>query len=86
MLRWRHQRVPQWWAGRRRTPSTTCRVAPLSTSSTCPPVTKIAEEQHWLHWFMLILCTVIFVAVFSVMFYSDLEAPQVGGPQAGQFP
>ena len=35
-----------------------------------PPVTKIAEEQHWLHWFMLIVCTVIFVAVFSVMFYS----------------
>ena len=35
-----------------------------------PPVTKIAEEQAWLHWFMLIICTVIFVAVFAVMFYS----------------
>jgi cytochrome c oxidase subunit 2 len=35
-----------------------------------PPVTKIAEEQQWLHWFMLIICTVIFVAVFAVMFYS----------------
>ncbi|MFM8610398.1 MAG: cytochrome c oxidase subunit II [Burkholderiaceae bacterium] len=35
-----------------------------------PPATKIAEEQHWLHWFMLILCTVIFVGVFAVMFYS----------------
>ncbi len=35
-----------------------------------PPVTKIAEEQHWLHWFMLIICTVVFVAVFAVMFYS----------------
>jgi cytochrome c oxidase subunit II len=35
-----------------------------------PPVTRIAEEQHWLHWFMMILCTVIFIAVFSVMFYS----------------
>ncbi len=35
-----------------------------------PPVTKIAEEQHWLHWFMMIICTVIFVAVFGVMFYS----------------
>ena len=35
-----------------------------------PPATKIAEEQHWLHWFMLILCTVIFIAVFAVMFYS----------------
>ena len=35
-----------------------------------PAVTKIAEEQAWLHWFMLILCSVIFVVVFSVMFYS----------------
>lgn len=35
-----------------------------------PAVTKIAQEQAWLHLFMLILCTVIFVAVFSVMFYS----------------
>jgi cytochrome c oxidase subunit 2 len=35
-----------------------------------PPVTKIAEQQVWLHWFMLIICSVIFVAVFGVMFYS----------------
>jgi cytochrome c oxidase subunit 2 len=35
-----------------------------------PAVTKIAEEQHWLHWFMLIICTVIFIGVFAVMFYS----------------
>jgi len=35
-----------------------------------PPVTRIAEEQHFLHWMMLIICVVIFVAVFSVMFYS----------------
>src|SRR6187551_535793 len=33
-------------------------------------VTRIAEEQAWLHWFMMITCVVIFVAVFSVMFYS----------------
>jgi len=32
--------------------------------------TRIAVEQSWLHWFMLITCIVIFVAVFSVMFYS----------------
>lgn len=30
-----------------------------------PPVTKIAEEQVWLHWFMLIICTVIFLAVLG---------------------
>jgi len=35
-----------------------------------PAVTRIAEEQAWLHWFMLITCVVIFIAVFSVMFYS----------------
>jgi cytochrome c oxidase subunit 2 len=35
-----------------------------------PAVTRIADEQAWLHWFMLITCLVIFIAVFSVMFYS----------------
>jgi cytochrome c oxidase subunit 2 len=35
-----------------------------------PAATKIAEELAWLHWFMLIICTVIFVVVFGVMFYS----------------
>ncbi|MDP4614237.1 MAG: cytochrome c oxidase subunit II [Limnohabitans sp.] len=35
-----------------------------------PAATKIAEEQQWLHWFMLIICTVIFIGVFAVMFYS----------------
>jgi cytochrome c oxidase subunit 2 len=38
-----------------------------------PPVTRIAEEQHWLHWFMMALCAVIFVIVFGVMFYSILK-------------
>ncbi|HEY8048516.1 MAG TPA: cytochrome c oxidase subunit II [Ramlibacter sp.] len=33
-------------------------------------VTRIAVEQGWLHWFMLITCFVIFLMVFSVMFYS----------------
>jgi len=35
-----------------------------------PAASKIAEWQHGLHWFMLILCAVICVAVFGVMFYS----------------
>ncbi len=38
-----------------------------------PPVTRIAEEQHWLHWFMMALCAVIFIIVFGVMFYSILK-------------
>ncbi|HZY15118.1 MAG TPA: cytochrome c oxidase subunit II [Ramlibacter sp.] len=33
-------------------------------------VTRIAAEVSWLHWFMLITCTVIFLLVFSVMFWS----------------
>ena len=33
-------------------------------------VTQIARDVAWLHWFMLIVCLVIFVAVFGVMFYS----------------
>src|SRR5262249_49188004 len=35
-----------------------------------PPVTEIARDIHWLHWFILIICAVIFVGVFGVMFYS----------------
>ena len=38
-----------------------------------PPVTRIAEEQHWLHWFMMAICAVIFVVVFGVMFYSIIK-------------
>ncbi|KQM80567.1 cytochrome c oxidase subunit II [Xylophilus sp. Leaf220] len=34
------------------------------------PATKIAEEQYFLHTMMMVMCTVIFVAVFAVMFYS----------------
>ncbi|MBV8621295.1 MAG: cytochrome c oxidase subunit II, partial [Curvibacter sp.] len=32
------------------------------------PATRIAEEQYFLHSMMLVVCSVIFVAVFSVMF------------------
>lgn len=34
------------------------------------PVTRIAEDQHWIHWFVMWICLAIFVAVFGVMFYS----------------
>ncbi len=50
-----------------------------------PPVTKIAEEQAWLHWMMLILCTVIFIAVFSVMFYSIWKHRKSVGHKAANF-
>ena len=50
-----------------------------------PPVTKIAEEQVWLHWFMLIICTVIFVAVFGVMFYSIWKHRKSVGHKSANF-
>jgi len=50
-----------------------------------PPVTRIAQEQHGLHWMMLIICTVIFVAVFSVMFYSIWKHRRSQGAKAAHF-
>jgi len=50
-----------------------------------PAVTKIAEEQHWLHWFMMIVCIVIFIAVFSVMFYSIWKHRKSVGHKAANF-
>ena len=50
-----------------------------------PAVTKIAAEQQWLHWFMLIVCCIIFVAVFGVMFYSIWKHRKSVGHQAAQF-
>jgi len=49
------------------------------------PATKIAAEQNSLHWMMLILCTVIFVAVFSVMFYSVWKHRKSKGHKAANF-
>ena len=49
------------------------------------PATKIAEEQVWLHWFMMIICTVIFIAVFGVMFYSILKHRKSLGYKAANF-
>ena len=50
-----------------------------------PPVTAIAREQQWLHWFMMILCVVIFVAVFAVMFYSIWKHRKSVGHKAATF-
>ncbi|MFE1572059.1 cytochrome c oxidase subunit II [Comamonas odontotermitis] len=50
-----------------------------------PPVTKIAEEQHTLHWMMLWICTIIFVGVFAVMFYSIWKHRKSKGAKAADF-
>ena len=49
------------------------------------PATRIAAEQIWLHWFMMIICTVIFVAVFGVMFYSIWKHRKSVGHKAANF-
>ncbi|RZT95197.1 cytochrome c oxidase subunit 2 [Rivibacter subsaxonicus] len=50
-----------------------------------PPVTRIAESQIWLHYLMLAICTVIFVAVFGVMFYSILKHRKSKGAKSATF-
>ncbi|HTN49376.1 MAG TPA: cytochrome c oxidase subunit II [Burkholderiaceae bacterium] len=45
-------------------------LAVQSRFNLAPPMTRIANEVYSLHNMMLMICTVIFVAVFSVMFYS----------------
>ena len=50
-----------------------------------PPVTKIAAEQQWLHYFMLAICTVIFIGVFGVMFYSVIKHRKSRGAKAANF-
>jgi cytochrome c oxidase subunit II len=37
------------------------------------PASAIAEQIQWLHTMMLIICLVIFIGVFGVMFYSILK-------------
>ncbi|SIT39780.1 Cytochrome c oxidase subunit 2 [Paraburkholderia piptadeniae] len=50
-----------------------------------PPVTRIAEELYSLHTLMLILCTIIFVGVFGVMFYSIFAHRKSKGHKAANF-
>ena len=48
-------------------------------------VTKISQEQHFLHSVMLVICTIIFVGVFSVMFYSIWKHRKSVGHKAANF-
>lgn len=50
-----------------------------------PAVTKVAEDQAWLHWFMLAICLVIFLGVFGVMFYSILKHRKSVGHKSANF-
>ncbi|MEG0003366.1 MAG: cytochrome c oxidase subunit II [Comamonas sp.] len=50
-----------------------------------PAVTRIAQEQQYLHWMMLGICTAIFVGVFGVMFYSIWKHRKSRGAKAANF-
>ena len=49
------------------------------------PASQIAAQQQWLHNVMLVICLVIFVAVFGVMFYSILKHRKSVGHKAANF-
>jgi cytochrome c oxidase subunit II len=50
-----------------------------------PAVTKIAEDQRYLHYLMMVICLVIFVAVFGVMFYSIFVHRKSKGAKSANF-
>ncbi|MEP7139146.1 MAG: cytochrome c oxidase subunit II [Caldimonas sp.] len=50
-----------------------------------PPASQIALDQQWLHNYMLVVCTVIFLAVFGVMFYSIFKHRKSKGARAANF-
>ena len=49
------------------------------------PASKIAADIYWLHSFMLVVCTLIFVAVFGAMFYSVYAHRKSKGHKAATF-
>jgi cytochrome c oxidase subunit II len=56
-----------------------------STYNFPPPVTRLGQDIYDLHMIMLWICTVIFVLVFGVMFYSIWKHRKSVGHQAAQF-
>ena len=50
-----------------------------------PPVTQIARDMIWLHYFMLVICTIIFLGVFGVMFYSIIKHRKSKGHKPANF-
>ncbi len=48
-------------------------------------VTSIARDIVWIHWMMLIICAIIFVGVFGVMFYSIIMHRKSRGATPAKF-
>ena len=49
------------------------------------PATQIAAQQHWLHVMMMVICGVICLAVFGVMFYSIIKHRKSKGFKPANF-
>jgi cytochrome c oxidase subunit 2 len=50
-----------------------------------PPVTRIAADVQNLHFWLMVVCVVIFVAVFGVMFYSIVKHRRSLGHKSANF-
>ncbi len=50
-----------------------------------PAVTPVAAEQRWLNDYVMIICAIIFVGVFGVMFYSMFMHRKSRGYKAANF-
>jgi cytochrome c oxidase subunit 2 len=50
-----------------------------------PAATRIAADIEWLHSFLLVICVVIFLAVFGVMFYSIIKHRKSVGHKSANF-
>lgn len=50
-----------------------------------PGVSEMARDVAWLHWMMLIICTIIFIGVFGVMFYSIIRHRKSKGHEPATF-
>ncbi len=49
------------------------------------PVTAIAADLHWIHWFVMWVCVAIFVLVFGVMVWSIVHHRKSKGYRAAEF-
>jgi cytochrome c oxidase subunit 2 len=50
-----------------------------------PPASQMATDIQWLHNVVMLICVVIFIAVFGVMFYSILKHRKSVGHKAANF-
>jgi cytochrome c oxidase subunit 2 len=49
------------------------------------PVTQVAADLHWIHWFVMWVCVAIFVVVFGVMIWSIIHHRKSKGHRASDF-